>query len=72
MSKYGIETGQNPFDADSIPDQRRNVKENRRQKGGEFVMTLALIYIGAAASAACIMKIVEALDAPRGNRRRKA
>lgn len=35
-------------------------------------MTLALIYIGAAASAACIMKIVEALDAPRGNRRRKA
>lgn len=71
MSKYEDETGQSPFDASIIQRGRRNVKENRRRKGGEPHMT-TLAIIGVALATLNIMRLIEALDAPERNRRRRA
>lgn len=72
MSKYEDETGRSPFDADIIQRERQNVKENRRQKGGESAMTTTLAIIGVTLATLNIMKLIEALDAPERNRRRRA
>ncbi len=61
-----------PFDADIIQRERRNVKENRCRNGGELFMTTTIAILGVTLATLNIMKLIEALDAPNENRRRRA
>ena len=59
------------LDAFSISRMRRNVKENRCRQGGELDMTETLIIIAVTAASVWIMRIIDGLDTPKTNDRRK-